>query len=134
MERRVAVLALILTGALGALPSRAVPQDRADELAGPTPGGVTGRVMDTRGGPISGAEVTLRRGEFSATTRTDDQGDYCFCRVQPARDYIFEIELAGFAGFMERDFTVARSKLSIRNVILEPLSKFRPDPARKESP
>ncbi|MCI0658913.1 MAG: carboxypeptidase-like regulatory domain-containing protein [Acidobacteria bacterium] len=134
MERKAAALAFILTSALAALPSRAVFQDRADELAGPAPGGITGRVMDARGGPLSGAKVVLHRGEFSATTQTDDQGDYCFCRVKPARDYVFEIALDGFAGFMERDFSVARSKLSIRNVILEPLSRFRPDPGKEESP
>ncbi|MCI0568372.1 MAG: carboxypeptidase-like regulatory domain-containing protein [Acidobacteria bacterium] len=134
MELKGVVLAFILTGALGALPARAGSQDRADELAGPTPGGITGRVMDGRGGPLSGAKVVLHRGEFSTTTRTDEQGEYCFCRVKPARDYVFEIEMDGFAGFIERDFTVARTRLSIRNVILEPLSSFRSEPGKEESP
>jgi carboxypeptidase family protein len=134
VEPKRAMFALILTVVLGILPAEAASQDRADELAGPTPGGITGKVMDSRGQPLSGATVVLRRGEFSTTTRTDDQGDYCFCRVKPARDYVFEIEKDGFAGFIERDFTVARTKLSIRNVILESLSNFRSAPGKEASP
>jgi carboxypeptidase family protein len=133
--RSVALIVLVLLAAApGALRCEAASLDRADELAGPTPGGVTGKVMNAQGGPLTGAKVVLRRGEFSATTRTDDQGDYCFCRVKAARDYVFEIELDGFAGFLERDFTVARTKLSIRNVILEPLSSFPRVPVKEESP
>lgn len=134
MEPRSLALLALLAAAPGALPCEAASLDRANELAGPAPGGITGRVMNAQGGPLAGAKVVLRRGEFSTTTRTDDQGDYCFCRVKPARDYVFEIELDGFAGFIERDFTVARTRLSIRNVILEPLSNFRSAPEKDESP
>lgn len=134
VEPRHALVVILLAGALGALPGEAGTQDRADGLAGPAPGGITGRVMDEKGGPLAGAKVVLRRGEFSAATRTDAQGDYCFCRVKPARDYVFEIELDGFAGYIEREFSVSRGKLSIRNVILEPLSNYRAAPGKGESP
>jgi hypothetical protein len=133
VEPRSLALIVLLAAAPGAQ-CEAASLDRADELAGPAPGGVTGKVMNAQGGPLTGAKVVLRRGEFSTTTRTDDQGDYCFCRVKAARDYVFEIELDGFAGFIERDFMVARAKLSIRNVILEPLSSFPRLPVVEESP
>jgi len=132
--RKGPMLAITLAAALGGLISTPATQDRANELAGPTPGGITGRVMDAQGGGLADATVVLRRGEFSVTTRTGEQGDFCFCRVKPARDYVFEIEKDGFAGFIERDFTVARAKLSIRNVILEPLSSFHPSPGKEPSP
>ena len=90
--------------------------------------------MNAQGGPLAGAKVVLRRGEFSTTTRTDDQGDYCFCGGKRARDYVFEIELDGFGGFIERDFTVARTRLSIRNVILAPPPHFRTAPATHAPP
>src|SRR4029453_18043312 len=101
VEPRSLALLVLLAAAPGALPCEAASLDRANELTGPAPGGITGRVMNAQGGPLAGAKVILRRGEFSTTTRTDDQGDYCFCRVKPARDYVFEIELDGFAGFIE---------------------------------
>ena len=96
----------------------------ADALAGPAPGSVTGKVMDAHGGPLTGVKVTLRLGESLHSVLTDDQGEFCFCRVKPSRSYVLELEKEGFAGFVEREFTVAKSKLSVRNVILDPLSRF----------
>jgi len=98
----------------------------ADRLAGPPPGGVTGKVMNSRGEPVPGARVTLRRGERSWTTETDQDGLYCFCRMKAARDYTLLVAKEGFAGVMENDFNVSGRKLSVRNLILRPPGDFSP--------
>src|SRR2546426_10903541 len=101
---------MILAGVLGATsPAAAATLKNADALAGTSPGGVTGKVMDVRGGPLAGGTVILRQGERFRSILTDEQGEYCFCRVEPAGNYVFEIEKEGFTGFVERDFRVARS-------------------------
>ena len=102
----------------------------ADRLAGPPPGGVTGKVMNSRGEPVPGARVTLRRGELSWTTETDQEGLYCFCRVKTARDYTLLVAKDGFAGVMENDFNVSGRKLSVRNLILRPEGDFSPSPEK----
>ena len=43
-------------------------------------------------------------------------------RVTPARDYILEIEKEGLTGVMEKDTTVGRMKLAVRNFVPEPLA------------
>ena len=112
-------------------PAGATSQERADSLAGPAPGGVTGKVMNAQGEPLAGAKVVLRRGEFLKSALTDENGEYCFCRVTAGRDYVLEIELEGYAGIIERDFGVMRSRISIRNAILDPLADFRPSAGAK---
>ena len=99
----------------------AVDYDAADRLAGPPPGGLTGKVLDSSGRGIEGAKVSLKRGDSVRTALTDAGGEYCFCRVGPARDYILEIEKEGFTGVMEKDTYVGRMKITVRNVILKPL-------------
>ena len=91
-------------------------------------------MMDSEGGPLEGVKAVLRHGEDLRAALTDRNGEYCFCRVKPARDYVLELEREGYAGFMERDLVVSRSRISIRNVILDPLSRYRPAREDGESP
>jgi len=124
----------LLVMASGSARPQAASQERADSLAGPPPGGVAGRVMNERGEALTGAKVVIHRGDLVKSTRTDDQGEYCFCRLAAARDYVLEIELEGFAGFVERDFTVSKSRIAIRNVILDPLSEFHLSSGEAKAP
>ena len=124
-RRVVALISLFLVAPIPVL-AQATSQERADRLAGSPAGGVAGKVMNEQGGPLAGAKVVLRRGEFLESSRTDEKGEYCFCRVAPARDYVLEIELEGFTSVLERDFSVSRSRISIRNAILDSLADFRP--------
>ena len=96
----------------------------ADRPAGPPPGGVRGSVVDSRGEPVPGGRVALRRGELSRTTETDQEGLYCFCHVEAARDYTLLAAKGGFAVVMENDLNVSRRKLSVRNLILGPRGGF----------
>jgi hypothetical protein len=101
-------------------------QEQADHLAGPAPGGVTGKVMRSTGEPLSGVRVTLRRGETSSTVETDPAGVYCFCRVPPARDYSLLVERDGFARTIQSDLSVGGRKLAVFNLILRPVEDFQP--------
>jgi hypothetical protein len=103
-------------------PARGADREAADRLAGPPPGGLTGKVLDPSGHGIEGARVTLKRGDSLRTALTDAGGEYCFCRVAPARDYTLEIEKEGFTGVMDKDTYVGKMRVTVRNVILEPLS------------
>ena len=113
---------LLFSFQVGASPT---PED-ADRLAGPPPGGVTGRVLDIEGHPMSGVKVTVERLQEKLTTLTDERGEYCFCRVTPGRDYVLRIEREGNARVEERDLVVGRGKLAIRNAILQSVSSFGP--------
>ena len=119
------VLAMVVLRGAG---TGAATQGEADALAGPAPGGVTGKVMNRRGEPVPGVKVTLRLGEWVGSAVSDDGGEYCFCHVRASHGYVLELEKEGFAGFVERDLAVGRGKLAVRNVILEPLSRFEPAP------
>jgi carboxypeptidase family protein len=122
MERdshRARSLALAVAVALLAMDRvQASAAEAADRLAGPPPGGVTGRVMDSSGEPLRGVRITLRRGATVQSVETDPDGVYCFCRVVPARDYTLLAESDGFARVMQRDLSVGRRKLSVMNLIL----------------
>lgn len=124
-------LRLLAAGALIALLalSRASAEsirEEADRLAGPPPGGVTGKVMNRKGEALAGARVTLRRGETVFSAVTDAEGAYCFCRVPPARDYVLRVEMEGFAGVLENDFNVGGRKLSVLNLILRSPGEISP--------
>jgi uncharacterized protein YfaS (alpha-2-macroglobulin family) len=84
--------------------------------------------MKGRGEPLPGVKVVLRLGEWVGSAVSDDQGEYCFCRVKPSHAYVPELEKEGFAGFVERDIAVGRSRPAVRNVNLDPLSRFQPVP------
>lgn len=120
--------ALWLTGA----PAQ-TSRDEADRLAGPPPGTVTGKVMNSRGEALHGAQVTLRRGEASRTAETDGEGVYCFCRVPPARDYTLRVEKEGFATALEPDVYVGKGRVSVLNLILRPQGDFLPSGRKGES-
>ncbi len=113
---------LLLGCLLGTAGVCAADRETADRFAGPPPGGLTGKVLDSSGRGIEGAKVSLRRGDQLRTALTGAEGEYCFCRVEPARDYVLEIEKEGVAGVMERDIYVGRTKLVVRNFVLEPLA------------
>ena len=113
---------LLLGCLLGVAGARAADRETADRLSGPPPGGVTGKVLDRTGRGIEGARVTLKRGDLLRTALTDAAGEYCFCRVEPARDYVLEIEKEGFTGVMEKDTSIGRMKLVVRNFVLDPLA------------
>jgi hypothetical protein len=102
----------------------AATREEADRLAGTPPGGVAGRVMQAGGAPLAGAKVTLHRGEETRSALTDEKGDYCFCSLSPSGGYVLEIEMEGSSGWIERDIRVSRAKIVVRNVILEPLSRY----------
>jgi hypothetical protein len=108
--------------------SRAATAAEVDKLAGPPPGGVTGKIMNSKGEPLSGVEVTLRRGETSRKLKTDEEGIFCFCRVPPARDYTLVVEMDGFARVVESDVNVAGRKLAVLNLVLRPQGDFFPPP------
>jgi carboxypeptidase family protein len=113
--------ALLFTCVAGASPTR----EDADRLAGPPPGGVTGRVLDLDGHPLAGVKVTIELREEKQIAVTDERGDYCFCRMAPARDYVLRMEREGFARIEERDLVILPRKLAILNAILQPLSSFK---------
>ncbi len=117
-------LVILLLGLAGV--SAETSREEADRLAGPPPGGVTGKVMNGKGEPLAGARVSLRRGERVRSAVTDSEGAYCFCRVPPARDYVLTVELEGFAGVLENDFIVGGRKLSVRNLILRSPEELAP--------
>lgn len=127
------VLAALLSFA-PASPAGAGARDEADRLAGTPPGGVVGRAMTAEGKPVPGARVTLQDGEVARMAETDDSGEFCFCRVAPARGYTVRIEKEGFAGVVEKDVYVGKRKIAVLNVILRPLSSFglSGEEARKE--
>jgi len=102
-------------------------------MAGPAPGAVTGKVMNSRGEPVPGARVTLRRGEASWSAETDEEGAYCLCRVPPARDYAFRVEKDGYAGVVEPDLVVGRGKITLRNLILRLREELLPPGGKGES-
>jgi len=115
--------------ALGLLLTRvgATTRDEADRLSGPPPGGVSGRVVTADGKPVPGVWVTLRCGNREArTSKTDDEGAFCFCRVDSARDYTVVLEKEGFAKVVEKDLVIAKRRILVLNVILRPLSSFTP--------
>ena len=96
-----------------------------DRVAGPPPGGVTGKVIDSEGKPIAGVRVTLGRREGEPLVAvTDPEGVFCFCRVEAARDYAFRAEKEGFATIMESDLSVGRRKISVRNLTLRNQKDF----------
>jgi hypothetical protein len=124
--RKFVVAGMLLAATLGPARPRASTTEEADRLAGPSPGGVTGKVMNAEGKPLEGVRVTLRHGELSSTAETDREGVYCFCRVSPARDYILVAERDGFARVMQGDLSVAARKLAVLNLILRPQEEFLP--------
>jgi hypothetical protein len=98
----------------------------ADRVAGPPPGGVTGKVIDSEGKPLAGVRVTLERREGEmAVAVTDSEGVFCFCRVDAARDYTLRVEKEGFASIMESDLSVGRRKIAVRNLMLRDQKDFR---------
>lgn len=123
------LLAHLLLPGVSAQTSR----DEADRLAGPHPGTVTGKVMDSRGEGLPGARVVLGRGEASWTVETDGEGVYCFCRVPPARDYTLRVEKEGFATAVEPDLYVGKKKVSVLNLVLRPPEDFLPSGGKGES-
>ncbi len=115
--------------ALGLLLNRveATTRDEADRFSGPPPGGVSGRVVTADGTPVPGVRVTLRCGDREArTSETDDEGAYCFCRVDSARDYTVILEKEGFAKVVEKDLVIAKRRILVLNVLLRPLASFTP--------
>jgi hypothetical protein len=114
-----------LVGALLLGASAGVWAADADRAAGPPPGGVTGKVIDSQGKPIAGVRVTLGRRQGEArVTLTDPEGVFCFCRVDAARDYTLRVEKAGFATIMESDLSVGRRKIAVRNLALRDEKDF----------
>ena len=123
------VMALLSLAPVSAQSSR----DEADRLAGPPPGTVTGKVMNSRGEALPGTRVTLRRGEASRSAETGGEGVCCFCRVPAARDYVLRVEREGFAGVVEPDLIVGKGKVSVRNLILRLREEFFPPGGKGES-
>ena len=134
-ERKCGMLAAgMMLAALGLTGvSAETSREAADRLAGPSPGTVTGKVMNSRGEALPGARVTLRRGEASWIAETDGEGVYCFCRVPPARDYTLRVEKEGFAGAVEPDLYVGGRKVSVLNLVLRPQADFLPSGRKGES-
>ena len=114
---RRALIPLMLLGVAG---SALWSSEQADRLAGPPPGGVTGKVMNSSGEPLSGVQVTLRRGAEIWTAETDREGIYCFCRVAPARDYTVLVVREGYARVMQSDVNVSGRRLAVFNLVLRP--------------
>ncbi|HEV8335378.1 MAG TPA: carboxypeptidase-like regulatory domain-containing protein [Candidatus Polarisedimenticolia bacterium] len=118
-----AIVGALLLGAASAGACRAADADRA---AGPPPGGVTGKVIDSQGKPMAGVRVTLGRRQGEARVAlTDPEGVFCFCRVDAARDYTLRVEKEGFATIMESDLSVGRRKIAVRNLTLRDEKGFQ---------
>jgi hypothetical protein len=116
-----AIVGALLLGAASAGACRAADADRA---AGPPPGGVTGKVIDSQGKPMSGVRVTLGRQGEARVALTDLEGVFCFCRVDAARDYTLRVEKEGFATIMESDLSIGRRKIAVRNLTLRDEKDF----------
>lgn len=68
---------------------------------------ITGRVTDSLGASVAGAEVRLRsRNGAQSVALTDNNGAYAFKNVAPG-DYVLEVKKSGFAGFTSNDLKVA---------------------------
>jgi hypothetical protein len=57
----------------------------------PSPGSVSGMVVDQSGAVVAGAVVKLARGDKSIEARTDDNGQYSFANISPG---LFELTVS----------------------------------------
>jgi carboxypeptidase family protein len=127
--RELLLTLVLLCAAAGPSPSAGGSGDEADRLSGPPPGSVSGQVWSGEGRPLPGVRVTLgRKDEQPRSVETDAAGEYCFCRVPPARDYVLRLEKEGFAGILMNDFFVGKRRLSVFNAILRAPSEYAPSP------
>lgn len=108
-------------------------RSEADRLAGPSPGTVTGKVMNSRGEPLPGARITLRRGEASWSAETDAEGAYCFCRITSSSDYTLRVEKEGFASVLVMDVVVGKGRVAVHNLILRPGGEILPPAGKGET-
>lgn len=124
-KRGATVSRTVLAVLLAAAPIRIGFAVDADRIAGPPPGGVTGKVIDPSGNPIAGVRVSLaRREKPTLVAVTDPGGTFCFCRVDAARDYTLRAEKDGFATIMESDLSVGKRRIAVRNLILRDQNEF----------
>ena len=72
---------------------------------------VQGAVRDSTGAVVTGAQVTLRVGSFSATRTTDSRGEFTFDAV-PANSGSVTVHATGFADARQR-WTADSTKLSL---------------------
>ena len=132
LGRRILSAGMMAAALCLARASAQTARSEADRLAGPSPGTVTGRVMNSRGEALPGVRVTLRRGEGSWSAETDGEGAYCFCRVAAARDYTLRVEKEGFASVLVMDVVVGRGKVAVHNLILRPGEEILPSAGKEE--
>jgi len=81
---------------------------------------ISGRLLDSTGGAIPGAQVnlTLSDGSGSQTVKSDANGEFAFTGV-PAGSYRVTVEAIGFAPFETEEFTlVAQQVYSLPSISL----------------
>jgi len=73
---------------------------------------ISGRLLDSTGGAIPGAQVNLTVSDGSGlqTVKSDANGDFTFTGV-PAGSYRVTVEAAGFAPFKTDEFTVVAQQI-----------------------
>jgi len=79
---------------------------------------ISGTVRDTTQSAVNGAVVNIRAGEFSATTKTDSNGDFTFAQV-PNGPGLLEVVATGFA---ESQISWKVPPASALNIVLKPAS------------
>ena len=79
---------------------------------------ISGTVRDTTQSAVNGAAVNIRAGEFSATTKTDSNGDFTFAQV-PNGPGLLEVIATGFA---ESRISWKVLPASTLNIVLKPAS------------
>src|SRR5258705_1931838 len=86
-----------------------------------TAGRLLGRVSDTTGAVVSGANVTLvnEATGVSRETKSNDSGDYTFIEVVPG-NYRVEYALEGFKKDLRRNVTVQVNQVLTLNVTMQP--------------
>jgi outer membrane receptor protein involved in Fe transport len=77
---------------------------------------ISGTVRDTTASVVTGAAVHIRAGEYSATTKTDSNGEFTFAQV-PNGPGLLEVIATGFA---ETSISWVSSPGSATNIVLKP--------------
>ena len=85
-------------------------------------GSISGTVVDSSGGVIPGATLTLT-GEKTGTSRTgvtDSEGRFTFAALQPG-SFVLKVERQGFQTYEQREIILsANEKLALPDVKLQP--------------
>lgn len=99
------ILSLIICAA-----SAFAQQDRSLNIQDGT---VVGTVLDTNGGVVPGASVTLKNGDYERTTTANENGFFAFNGVRPGVPYYLAVRAANFAAWTSKPLTLSPGQFYI---------------------